>query len=250
MLGGLSLILSGSTSAAGEEEEPEFSPLDIDWDAAYWASNPAQSFTADQQVTDWDDASGNGIGLSDYDAAPGINQPLYRASVAGLNNKPALQFDGSNDWLATTVQPWAATSAWDLVVVFKQASVNVGTFKILVSTVTTGSNQPEFLTNADSDWWMYGGASITVGTPDTTAHCLIARYNTTSSEMELDGSVIGTGNVGTFQLRDLVLGLRGSAGTFPWGGHMAFVGIKRTTLLTTQERSDLVDWSQSFYATP
>lgn len=231
---------------------PPFSPLDIAWSAAWWASNPNQSFTPDQSVSSWSDATGGGRHLHDHAVGASI-RPEYRASVAGLNSKPALQFNATSDFLATTANVWTSGHGmpYDIFVVLKQAAVSVGTYRVITSTLSAITNTPEILTNSDSQWWAFAGGPGYVGggTVDTNGHAMMARFTGGAGTLlEVDGSVVATDTEGNKNLPDFIVNVRSSS-TFYWGGHLAFVGVKFGTLTTT-ERSNLYTWSRSFYGTP
>jgi hypothetical protein len=64
-----------------------------------WLRADAGTTTNGQQVSAWNDQSGNG-----NNAAQGTsdNQPLFIASEPLANNRPVLRFDGIDDWMQTT----------------------------------------------------------------------------------------------------------------------------------------------------
>lgn len=73
-------------------------------------------------VTTWYDQSGNGYNATQTTAA---NQPqiVSGGNVLTTNGKPSAQFDGSNDYLATTGTPFSATEN-TLIAVSKQNNVD------------------------------------------------------------------------------------------------------------------------------
>lgn len=80
----------------------------ITWFSAAWASDPAQTPPADGgAISTW--RNGGSLGTA-HTQGTGAAQPLYRASAATLNNLPAFDFDGTDDYLhiatANLAQPF------------------------------------------------------------------------------------------------------------------------------------------------
>lgn len=73
------------------------------WDAgaAVYSDTGTTPIAADGVVKQWNDQIG-GYHVVAEDA-PTDRRPIYRASVAALNNRPALQFDDTNDYLIRAV---------------------------------------------------------------------------------------------------------------------------------------------------
>lgn len=128
------------------------SPLDLD-SLFYW-------FAADQGVTDslggaiatdegvgtWADLSGNG-----YDVTQATNgaRPVYKAT-GGPGSKPTIQFDGSNDFLASAAHWWGSDDLTVFVVTKFGNATRVVNDRVLGKAITT-TNQRQ--------WFVFAGSS-------------------------------------------------------------------------------------------
>lgn len=220
-----------------------FDPLTIGWHSAYWAEDPAWANPGDgNQVTSWADASGHSRTVTQ---GTGINRPLYRASVAALNGKPAVDFDGVNDYLASPSAFTATTGDLTKVIVLQMRSTAAN--QHFFSWGGTGS-RTDFFIYADGSWGLYslGTAVFNGGTPNTSAHLLIGTF-ATAAKLEIDGATIATGS-GTSSLSTHTLGAY-AGGSNNANCHIAFAGLYNG-VLTAGEKADLLAWSQSHYGTP
>jgi hypothetical protein len=211
-------------------------PLSIPWVAAYWAENPGQSFTPDQAVSQWDDGSGHARHATQ---ATSGTRPVYRASVAGLNHKPGIEFDGarqlgSADYSVT--QPYTIVAVGDLAAL-------TGT-RVLVSAGTTVASSG--LWYGVDGWGLAFGASIqSPNVPTTGAHLWVAHGSGAASTLERDGTVIVSGNAGVTTIPRTSIGGR-TAATPTFIGDLAFVGIIDRALTVT-EKNHLLAWAQTEY---
>lgn len=217
-------------------------PLTIAWHHAFWASDPSWTNPgADTAVSSWRDASGNGNTATQ---PTGGKQPIYRASSASLGNKPIIEFDGVDDYLATAVFA-TVPQPTELFVVCRFRSV-VNSSRVLDNASST--HRQLLFTSSAGKWGISAGTVLASATAvDTTKHAVRAVFDTTD-EVFLDGSSIVSGDAGSQDSTGLVVGAS-SAFASPGAVDIAFIGQK-AGLLTTQERSDLLAWSQSFYGTP
>lgn len=221
---------------------PPYNPLSITWAAAYWAEDPSWTNPGNgNAVSSWRDGSGNS---RDATQATGANQPLYRSSDSGLNSMPTVDFDGTNDYLATAGFTIAQPATRVIVVRMKSVVASRHFFS------TNGAGQRNDM-NSDSGpitWVMYAGTQLISATVCTTVGAfLIAEYNGVSSSLSLNGSSIASGDAGGQSSGDISLGtFNGGAGT---SCHIAFAALK-SGLLTAQNKADLLAWSRLHYATP
>lgn len=235
-------VLAGKQPTSGA-----FDPLSIAWHSVYWAEDPGWTNPGDgNAVTTWDDASGNGRDVTQGTAA---NRPLYRASVAGLNNQPALDFDGTNDCLGTA-SSFTATSGVITKVLVLQLKVAAGD-KHIWSWNGTGSRCDVQTASAPTRWGVYenagGGGTVAGGTPDTSAHLLICTVGASSS-VELDGTSLATGSSSGASLRTHSIGAYSTSSNHT-NTYIAFAGM-HIGGLTAGERADLLAWAQDHYGTP
>jgi hypothetical protein len=111
-------------SDLGTTSTPTFSPADISGLTAWWKAD-SLALSNNDPVSTWTDSSGNG-----HDGTASLTtRPTYIASWN--NSKPALYFDGSNDYMTITSSFY--DSDWTQFVVFEK---------------DTGSNFPTMTTDS------------------------------------------------------------------------------------------------------
>lgn len=152
-----------------------FDPLvDINWYAAYFAEDPDWSPPADGDPVDqWDDGTGGGR----HATASTTARPTYRASYAGLNGRPALEFDGTANTMVTS-GIWAPGVTFTACVICKPDD-------------TTATNRPILgragPTNINLNTTWTGGANPAMAAGTT----LGSSYVTTSSGLLLAARYAG-----------------------------------------------------------
>lgn len=164
-------------------------PPAISWHAAFWAddggwSNPGNG----NAVSSWHDLSGNSRPAAQ---ATGANQPLFRSSVAGLNGRAGVEFDGSNDRLVTAT--WTNLSQpFTFVLIATWASLGSGQKGAMdgpagspAGLFTDTSTNTIDLYSGGGGYWRGPGIS-------TGLHAVRAKFSSTSSVICVDGS--GTGS--------------------------------------------------------
>lgn len=223
-----------------------FDPLSIAWHSAYWAEDPGWTNPGDGSgVTTWDDATTNGRDLTQ---ATGTKRPLYRASVAALGGRPALEFDGTDDFLQTA-SAFTVTSGTLTKVIVYQLRSHPGGNRHIWSAMDSGTNRADVYKTGGHN--VYGsaaaGGSINFGggTRDFGAHLEIDTFGT-SGKIEIDGVSVATGS-GTAALATHCLG--GYIGIENAAVSIAFAGLYVGSLTST-EKTNLLAWAQSHYGTP
>lgn len=239
----MSVGASMRRAASGLSTAAPFDPLSIGWYAAFWSEDPDWANPGDgNPVASWRNAGSGDWG--DAVEATAANQPLYHASDAFFNNRPIVQGDVTDDLLTTGLGTLVSQpNTW---VVLGAASDNNN--QHLMDGQTSGRRTTGY------SWqninWFAGSnraTSIDLGDDGTTPHLVLIEANGASSALEIDGAVRDAGNIGTNGLDGLVLFANISGGG-P-GGKIALAGVVNG-LLTSQQKSDLVAWSQSRYGTP
>lgn len=212
----------------------------------FWADDPAWTKPADgAAVASWRDASGN---AADAVQAAAGNQPLYRASVAALNNHKAIQFDGVDDYLLGPVAT-AETGAFSIVVVGNLNSHTAG--RAFVS--TNSGNNGCYLGTTTTQWYLNSGTTLAGGTPTDNVGHLVVGYmsdGATGSQILVDGTSVATGNAGTFSLNQMCLGLArtsGGAAANPLDGRLAYVGVFSGDVRTQPNWSLFKQWVAGYY---
>lgn len=155
--------------------------------------------------------------------ATGANQPLYRAATAAFNNKPTVQFDGSNDYL--TVDVADVGQAYKLVAVAQALSTGAQA-RILGD----GDNATHGLGhNASTQYILNMNVALAGGTADTGVHVYRATVSGASSQLWVDEvSIVGPGDAGAHSLKHFTLGAGfNGVATFAsfWPGHIAYAAV-------------------------
>ena len=213
----------------------------VSWFAAFSADDLALSDGG--AVSTWADRSGNA-----RDASQGTsgNRPTYRATVAALNSKPAVEFDGSNDFLRTS--SWTAISQPISVVAILSILATGSGSRFIADGIS--SNPMAVYWNATVSWAMYAGTSEWAQgspNPSTGAKGLRALLNGTSSRFAVNGTVLSAAtNIGSGTMTGLTIGAKrddtGSANM-----QLAFLGLYAGDVTADGNWSDFKAWAASYY---
>jgi hypothetical protein len=215
------------------------------WFHAHWAEDPAWTNPGNGVgVSSWHDS---GTGVADLANFTGTQQPIFRSTVAALNNKAGVQFDGSNDVLGNIFAGGANQTLTQVVI---GSFTGTGAIQTIAPQGTGATAKGIHITAANL-WALENGTQVTSATSVTTgAHLLIATNAGASSTLEVDGVQVLSGNAGAGnQGGDWRLGARGSTPVEVTNGHFAFYGLITGTLTSTQ-KSDLLAYARSYYGTP
>ena len=174
-----------------------FNPLtSIAWQNAWWASDPAWTAPADGAgVSTWPSTAARNLVQ-----ATGANQPLYRASAAGFNNKPCIEFDGVNDSLldATFVGP--TSDPYTVVCIARWLNAApVATQATVSSWGSVAPGQNQYMARASNNAHFVRWPTVRTGTlvsADTTPHFLRSQIGTTVLA-RVDETAIGVTPTGT-----------------------------------------------------
>lgn len=225
---------------------PAFDPLaSIDWHTAYWADDPLWTDPGDgNAVSSWRDGSGNS---RDATQATGANQPLFRSAVPLLNNRGAIDFDGSNDIL----QSAAFTLVNDpitLICIGKRDGAGGGTYERMIE-VRSASFYTSLLMRPGGNWGVYASAEIGNTPYDTTAGHALRGYFTggANSEITVDG-VSTTGTLGTGGASQFFIGGETALTAASYGNiHVAFAALYAGDVTASPEWGRFVAWVSSYY---
>ena len=223
-----------------------FDPLSIPWHSAFWASDPGWTPPADgAAVSSW---RNSGTSAANATQATGTAQPTFRSAYANLNGKPAVDFDGTADWLITA-SPLIAQPNHIVVVGWLDPSHAPTPF-----TCDSGAGTRHMLRLHESpnNALMYAGAAPTItGAGVTGSHAVLALFNGAASAFRKNGTAYTVpSTVGAEGLQSLCIGSQG-AGTPAayYKGGIAFFAVSDTTL-TAQQITDLETWAKNFYGVP
>lgn len=180
----------------------------------------------------------------------------YRATVAALNNRPAVQMPGPPHTASVYAggvpnisQPYTYVIIWNyssLAAAGVLCATRPTTISGIVSTAVG-------VFTAGGPYLQRYGANTTGGTPTTGGHFAVAVGNGSSSRLTVDGTtVIGPVSSGTASSgAELQVGAFQSGSTIstPMSGHFALFG-RVPGLLTAPQEAALLAWSRSHYGTP
>lgn len=219
-----------------------FSPASIPWHSMFWASGAefgALAVADGGAVASWpDEASARSA-----TQATGAKQPLYRASSAGMGNRPVVEFSAAAASSLATSLFTALAQPNEIFIVARMRATTAGKFMF------DGASGSRHLLEvvAGPVWDMYGGIDITGGTPDTSKHAFALLFDATDT-LTIDGTGVLSGNAGAQNITTIVLGAAFN-GTSSADVDIAFFGLSDVAL-TAQQRTNLLAWSRSFYGTP
>ena len=153
-------------------------------------------------MSKWYDQSGNTNTAAQ--TVTGSMPKIYDGTtgVVTEGGKPAVEFDGSNDFVATS-DFTAEAQPFYLSLVTAPDSTGLSRF---IDTNGTVTNNRINITLNGSQYEMNAGNSITGGTTTTTQQLLTADFDTTSSFLYKDGAQIISGDAGTRNIDGLKIG--------------------------------------------
>lgn len=188
-------------------------------------------------ITTWNDVSGNGRDFTNDSSTGGT----YRATYANLNNKPAIEYNGSNQRVKTASAFTAQNQPWTWVVVCSFDGTGN-------QTVISGDGVNTIGIQSGA-WQAQFSTSSTGGTASTGAHLLIGRADGASGSLKVDGStVIGPTNLGSTTTNTRAV-LGGSNVSANFDGAIGFAGCY-IGVLSSQNETDIRSLCQSYYGTP
>lgn len=218
----------------------------IDWEVAFYADDITGLADSDPVAT-WSDSSGNGL-----DATQGTSskQPAYKAALAELDGQPAVQIDVGD---AMRAPAFAAELVQPFTVVIVGRSTNGASYGNFVDGAV--SSIERVIVGASSSpgnsWRIYADGSVTSAedSRDTAAHLFVANFGDDTDSLEIDGASVASGNAGAQSYARVQLFSDHEESSQFLAGAVGFVGVY-DGLLSTQQKDDLLAWSQDKYGTP
>jgi hypothetical protein len=217
---------------------------DISWTTAYWAEDPNWTNPGDgNPVSSWAAAVG---GTKPLTQGTADNRPTYQASVSGLNNQPAIRFDGTDDYLVCLEATFGAISQTDTVVmIFKNNDTGASTQ--IFSTGDSGVlNSIQMIRELGGSWQAFSGLNGLNGeTVSDSAYLVRSYFASTSGVLEINGSATA-GNNGNGTLRGLAVGAS-NGGTNPAEIDLAFWGVISGDITSLDKWTGFKAWASSHY---
>jgi len=174
----------------------------------------AEGFADTTAIGTLTDQTGNS---RDATQATGTKQPLAQ-TVSGMK---VARFDGADDGLQTAA---FGTLSQPNTIIALVKSTATGQTPYVVDGLDSGSRNL-IVVNADGNWLINAGSSITDGASDTSWHVLVGTFNSTASALFVDGGTAAvSGDAGADALTGLTVGIRY---TFirSWDGDIAYLGL-------------------------
>lgn len=195
-----------------------FDPTIVNWAHLYWSEGSAftaLAYGADAEVTSWPDE----ISTDDL-ASVATSYPLHR-TTGGPNGTPAVQGDGTNDYLTVTFGA-SITGTWTVVLVaVEQVNSNRRFFDNGAAggptALDTQATTPNYLATA--------GTNRTGGTPSNGASRFIEVSSGSSPYLAVDGTSVVTNTIGTGDLVGITLFAGRDTTTRSSAHQLALVGI-------------------------
>lgn len=173
------LTISDPTMMGGVTPPPA-----ISWHAAFWADDLVASIADAGKVSVWPDRSGNSRALAQSDSG---KQPALRHASSMLNRRPAVEFDGSDDFMRTAT--WSDVSQpISYVIIFHPRSL--ATYNAVLDKATNtegmyfGIESGKWTLWAGSSVWSQGSASAGV------SYAARALLHESSSRANINGSAL------------------------------------------------------------
>ncbi len=212
-----------------------FNPRSIANLAGWWDFNDTATVTVATGISSVTDKSGNGRTLAQSTAN---NRPAWTEN--SINGKYAAVFDGSNDALTasfTLAQPVTA---------FLVAKWNTTTFGTMMDGAS-GNSMRLFRTSSTQVALAAATQLTSNNTTPAAWHVFEAVFNSTSSNINVSGTSVASGNAGTATPSGIYLGVFGNGFSDPGNVSIASV-LLYARVLSASERSSVRKWLGSLYA--
>jgi hypothetical protein len=164
-------------------------------------------------VSKWYDQSGNTRDVIQADASEQPKIVSAGSVVTTDNTKPALEFDGVDDYLQNT----AITSSTPTTYFLTAKADRTGVIQRFTDGGVSGSTRHSIYQNGDFKY--FAGANLTGATEDTNENIHYFLANGASSQAAINGGTAAAGNAGTATLNGLTLAARWD-GAAQWGDVM------------------------------
>lgn len=212
----------------------------ISWKAVYLANsgfcgNVGEGGT----ITMWEDASGNGNHL-----VQNVANATYTESLAGLNNRPAVVFDGSAILQSSVKFNVGAQPVSYVVITYVDAAAATRT---ILDSQTVFDTCRFSLNGSDAMQLLASTSTTTQTVSEGAAHCLTATFNGASSFTTYDGVASTTVNPGTnYTTSGIRLGAAYN-GAQKYSGKIAFVGIYAGDITADPNWTNFKFWATLCY---
>jgi hypothetical protein len=223
---------------------PSFNPLTsftTDPVHGVWASDPLWVPPSDGgAVSSW--RNGGSVGTPNFTQGTGSKQPTYRASTAAYNNKPTVQSDGTDDFLASNFAD-LTQPIW--IVLLGNYGSTSGT-RYLCDAHTVQSHI--IYNNSGANNYAYGSAALATTTAtNTNPNLHVCKFNGASSTYQLNGTTIASGNAGAVGMDGATILARAGGSTTAGAGHIAYYAVFTSDPTAQAEWAAFKAWVTSTY---
>lgn len=223
---------------------PLFDPFSIEWSSATWASDPDWTDPGDgNPVT----SIRNGGALGGALTASGGGSPTFRSSVTSLNNRPALDFNGSSNILRQS--GLSTTSVTSLVWIGQWKSVGGSNLARVIDLNTPSLSS---LALAFGSYWdQYSGASNYATSATTSAASAIVLFTSATNGSKIWISGAGPWSATLTDASSATEFILGGDPTLSSGNfasvYTAFAGVFDGDVTDDPNWSTFVSWALSYY---
>ena len=210
-----------------------FIPTDISGLTAWFdADDSGTIIESGNSISQWNDKSGNGNNVTQ---ATSSNQPLTNTNT--INGKNVITFDGLNDYLKRATWTGGVIAQPNTAFVVFKFDINAA--RTIFDGSSSGTERHIIRTASSSTISIWAGA-VTVLTSSDVGSLAVPRlitavYNSTSSEIYMEGTLEKTGDSGSFSMQGISLGSNWDV-ALPFDGDIAEVIIYNKLLNTTERQ--------------
>ncbi len=171
---------------------------------AFIADDLAATLANGAAVASWPCSGSNGRPAVQ---STGGSQPTFQSSDANFYGRGSVAFDGTADNLACVFGE-SVGAVTTQVVIARLTSSGAGTTQHLTDGNGASNRAAIYRRGASDDWSIYAGTAQHAGTPDTSAHCFVAKFTgSTTSTLSVDGAVVvAASNAGSNTLNAFRIG--------------------------------------------
>jgi len=228
---------------------------DIGWHSLFWAEGTnmtAEGYTNLDDVGTWP----NETAESDLTQSTTLWKPHYTDSKATLNNKPAVQYDGTNthllDLASWTSDPGYSSTYLTVVFVFTVDSASAGLWYLASTSLSQASNRHQMWLQPETPMRMaayHGATQANNGTVGTSNFHRYRFISTSANDLGYINEVERiAGNAGTGTGFDaFALGNNPSTRSSELDGAVALVGIYEGDITADGSWADFKTWIDDHY---
>lgn len=223
----MSLATQMRRAAAGVSAG-EYDPLSIGWTHGVWAEDPDWTNPGNgNTITSWRNF---GTPANPFDQTYS-SKPTF--STTGLGGQPTSVAAGAASLLPTSFASSAQPNTFVLVAEANSSSADF---------VDGGGVRRHLVDLSSGKMRMFSGLVLSDTTDLTlnTPHMVVAEFNTSSSRLLIDGSVVASGDAGSQEITQPALFLSGGT------AKIAFFGFY-DGVLGSSDQADLLAWAQDKY---